>query len=177
MLDGATASSAGQSTTVRSGNAETVLTALETLSMLLAMQGLFMMYRAGHEALAHYRPTIKFIAIKLMIIVATFQRFIVRFFVHHDAENPPTPPKYDYEARCALWNSFFICMWSTILAVFMYNAFPAAELLNYHKENGEQANDKKDSGESAGVTQAEAPGVGEPIPLDSIHQRAQAEEP
>jgi len=97
---------------------------VDIFSMCLAMQGLFILYRASYDILKAYHPTTKFVAIKLVVLIATTQKFLIVVVVPLGARYG----SYDRVALINLWNAFLLCIESAIVGRVMYNAFPVSEL-------------------------------------------------
>jgi len=106
----------------------TVLGGIESLSMLIAMQGLFMIYWASRRRLHDYHPGLKFVAIKLVIFVSALQEFAIDLFVQRPADGS----FYDHEARAQLWSNAFLLAESAALTLLMWHAFPYTELARAH---------------------------------------------
>jgi len=115
MLDGV----AGRAISVASGT-----TGIDIFSMCLAMQGLFILYRASYDILKAYHPTIKFAAIKLVVLIATTQKFLIVVAVPLHAGYGI----YDRVALINLGNAFLLTIESAIVGRVMYHAFPVSEL-------------------------------------------------
>jgi len=99
-------------------------------AMLICFQGLFMLYRASHETLTRYRPTTKFVTIKLIVIIAALQKFVINYIVPDDAQIKD----WDSHALAALWNAFLLSVEAPLFALAIYYAFPAIELSRYQSE-------------------------------------------
>jgi len=109
--------------------AGTFLGFIETMSMFLAMEGLFILYWGSRRPLKHYHPGLKFFAIKLVIFVSALQEFFIDVVV-------PTPSDgsfYDHEARAHMWANAFLLIESAGLTLLMWHAFPAEELRRAHE--------------------------------------------
>jgi len=123
----------------------TILGGLETLSMLVAMEGLFILYWGSRSALAQYRVGLKFIAIKFVIFVGAIQNFMLETNVPKEEEGD----FYDQEARVELWNNALLLVESAGLTLLMWRAFPAEELVRAHvfRMSGKSVEDLDDPSE------------------------------
>jgi hypothetical protein len=98
-----------------------------TISMIIAMQGLFMIYRASHQALDSWHPTFKFVTIKLIVLIGAVQKLIIQGIIKdHDRLG-----QYDKAALASVWSAFLLAIESPMFATAMVYAFPAEELRQY----------------------------------------------
>jgi len=105
-------------------------TALSIASTIIAVQGLFMLWRSTKEMLHHYRPTTKFVTVKLIVIIATIQRRIVNAAV----TSKYAFGDYDATALAEIWQSFLLALWCPFFAMAMAYAFTAEELVAHYDD-------------------------------------------
>jgi len=120
----------------------TMLGFFETASMMVAMQGLFILYWGSREPLKQYHVGLKFIAIKLVIFVSALQNFAIDLIV-------PTPNDgsfFDQEARIELYSNALLLIESAGLTLLMWKSFPADELIRAHvyRMSGKDVDDLED---------------------------------
>jgi len=105
--------------------------ALGIISTIIAVQGLFMLWRSTKEILHRYRPTTKFITVKLIVLIATIQRRIISGFV---AKAHASTEEYDQDALAEIWQSFLLALESPFFAWAMASAFTSEELVAHHDD-------------------------------------------
>jgi len=98
------------------------------ISMLFALQGLFILFRATRSALADYQPWRKFLSIKAIVLVGIVQKLIISEIVPTYAE----VGAYDREALVSLWVAFVYMLECPLFALALTYAFPMEELIRYH---------------------------------------------
>jgi len=120
------------------GYASNIPQMVEIFSMFVAMQGLFILYIASHEFLKSYNPTRKFVCIKMIVIIAAVQKFVI------ESATPPdlVMSRYDSHALVNIWQCFLLSLESVIFSIVMTYAFPVTELIKF--QNG---GDTEDPGE------------------------------
>jgi len=97
--------------------------------MIIAMQALFILYIASKDFLKYYNPGRKFLFIKLIVIIAAVQKFIIDLAVPHSFRLQ----KYDSQSLKWMWNCFFLSLESVIFSLLMLYAFPLNELLKHQQ--------------------------------------------
>jgi len=98
------------------------------VSTLIAVQGLFMLYKGTFPVIEHYRPLFKFATIKLIVIVSVIQARIIEAIVSPNA----SLGAYDDTALANLWQVFLLAIESPFFALLMIKAFPLEELMKHH---------------------------------------------
>jgi len=98
-----------------------------TISMIIAVQGLFMIYRASKATIKDYHPTFKFATIKTIVFIGAVQRLIINAIIKPN----DVLGAYDQNALVFVWDAFLTCLESPVFALAMYYAFPAEELKLY----------------------------------------------
>jgi len=96
--------------------------------MFVAMQGLFIIYIASYDLLKPYKPTRKFVCIKLIVIIAALQKLVIEAAVPHKLSFG----HYDSNALISMWQSCLLALESVAFSILMIYAFPVHELLKHH---------------------------------------------
>ncbi|CAK9045421.1 Putative ankyrin repeat protein RF_0381 [Durusdinium trenchii] len=110
------------------------------VSGLLAVYGLFVMYKATHELLHDWKTTAKFLSVKLIIGLSTLQKMLLRKIVEvfppHEGSCllDPLHPK-DLDRALAYWSSYLTLLETILLACLVIKAFPAEEVADYPLKN------------------------------------------
>eukprot|EP00913_Durusdinium_trenchii_P011082 g10404.t1 len=110
------------------------------VSGLLAVYGLFVMYKATHELLHDWKTTAKFLSVKLIIGLSTLQKMLLRKIVEvfppHETRCllDPLHPK-DLDRALAYWSSYLTLLETILLACLVIKAFPAEEVADYPLKN------------------------------------------
>jgi len=133
--------------------------------MIIAMQGLFMLYRASKDILASYHPTRKFATIKLIVIIGAIQKLIIQSIVKPDA----ALGQYDNEALASMWDAFILAIECPFFALAMTYAFPDEELRLYISEGLHKVEEAEANFEEDKPKKEQAPkeyGTSEPVELD-----------
>ena len=111
------------------------------VSGMLAVYGLFVMYKATHELLHEWNTTAKFVAVKLVIGVSTVQDMVIEKLVEDVFPPPPTsclrdPLHPGHLGRAVVfWRSYLTLIETVVLAGLIIRAFPAEEVKDYHLKN------------------------------------------
>jgi len=105
------------------------------ISTLIAMQGLFMLYRGTYPVIHHYHPTFKFVTIKSIVLVSIIQARIIQAIV--DRLNAAVGV-YDSNALAHLWTVFFLAIESPVFGLMMVYAFPVDELMMHEGEQSKE---------------------------------------
>jgi len=109
----------------RTGYTEATITGfIEGASMLIAMQGLFMLFWCCKVPLKDFNVGLKFLAIKLVIFLSVIQAFVLG----NSIPEPPTGEFFDRESRIQLWNAALLLAESAGVSLLLFAAFPAHEL-------------------------------------------------
>jgi len=109
----------------RTGYTEATITGfIEGASMLIAMQGLFMLFWCCKVPLKDFNVGLKFLAIKLVIFLSVIQAFVLG----NSIPEPPPGEFFDRESRIQLWNAALLLAESAGVSLLLFAAFPAHEL-------------------------------------------------
>jgi len=107
------------------GYTESTITGfIEGASMLVAMQGLFMLFWCCKVPLKDFHVGLKFLAIKLVIFLSVIQAFVLG----NSIPVPGSAAFYDQESRIQLWNAALLICESAAVSLLLFAAFPANEL-------------------------------------------------
>jgi len=110
------------------------------ISGMLAVYGLFIMYKATHDLLHDWSTTRKFVSVKIVILLSVVQNKIFSFFIHRfrprDRSCLLTPghPK-DLERVVIFWTMFASLVETVLLSHLIIRAFPAHEVSDYPLKN------------------------------------------
>jgi len=115
---------------------QTMAAALQKLSGWIALQGLFVLYKVSHDVLHPWRTTLKFVAVKFVILLDMVQKLVVRAVVaryeSQDAESGGLERRdvcqLRGEERIVFWTNFLLVFETVIMAALCQKAFPADEL-------------------------------------------------
>jgi len=103
--------------------------ALQKISGFIALQGLFTLYKASHNALHEWNTTMKFVAIKLVIVLDMIQDVLAGFLVTHGIVGVGSQCHLRDENLAKIWDQCMLVVEAVFMALLMYRAFPAQELL------------------------------------------------
>jgi len=99
----------------------------EKFSGFLAIYGLMILYVATHDLLHAWRTTSKFIAIKLVVLLCTFQEMFVGVIAKHLGVS--TFMCLGVESHKEhFWSMYLTCLESLLVAFLTTRAFPASEI-------------------------------------------------
>lgn len=101
--------------------------ALGETSKLLALWGLFVLYFGTRRVLHEWRVTEKFLAIKGIVFIQCFQKPAIRLIVMLPFVQD-TNPCLTHVPLMNFWNSYFLCIWSMVMAHQMKRAFRWIEI-------------------------------------------------
>lgn len=117
-----------------------VIEKITKLAGLVCLYGLFILYKATHDLLEKWRPTMKFVSLKLVIVLMVYQDWFVAWLVdkfppldEHCLGNPKvhgllgedTFQKHNRERFNNMW---LVALESVLVAYLVRNAFPSSEL-------------------------------------------------
>ncbi|CAJ1446702.1 unnamed protein product [Effrenium voratum] len=109
-------------------------------SGLLAVYGLFVMYKATHELLADWNTTRKFVSIKIVILLSIVQKKLITWFIRaiYTPEktcliNPYEPKDLDHLIN--FWTQWLILLETVVLVKLIGWAFPPHEVSDYPLKN------------------------------------------
>jgi len=139
------------------------------ISTLVAMQGLFMLYRATYPVINHYRPTFKFATIKLIVLIAIIQSRVIEYIVQKKHSSIGT---YDHVALANIWEVFLLAIESPFFALLMVKAFPLEELTKHAGEGGTAKMDWSGAGLMRPKEDVELDADGKPKPKVSTSKRS-----
>jgi len=100
------------------------------ISVGIAIQGLFMLYRGSKHQLHSYRPTTKFATIKVIVLIGAIQKQVIQAICKPGDQ----VGVYDNVALAAMWNAFILALECPMFAFAMAYAFPVEELRLYIQE-------------------------------------------
>jgi len=113
------------------------------VSGFLAIYGLMILYVATHDLLEQWRTTAKFISIKLVVLLCTFQEWLIGWVSKHfdpvhcvDILNAGTivDEKVKERHREHYMSMYMICLEAVVVSLLVYRAFSAAEVRQFEKE-------------------------------------------
>jgi len=100
----------------------------QILSAIVALHGLFCLYKATHDVLHEWSTTRKFVAIKLILIVEMYQKILINKLVEHKDRSGNEGCLLLGEHRAAFWAMWWLVPESLLMTYLMWKAFPASEL-------------------------------------------------
>eukprot|EP00298_Acanthocystis_sp_HF-20_P010870 c19096_g1_i2.p1 GENE.c19096_g1_i2~~c19096_g1_i2.p1 ORF type:complete len:313 (+),score=97.10 c19096_g1_i2:32-970(+) len=101
--------------------------AVEVVSMLFAVHGLFIVYFAVHDPLEHFHVGRKFVAVKLLIFLGVVHNALLTICVHYGILNG-VKLNLDVEAAVVHWENFLLVVESFCVALLLFYAYPVSEL-------------------------------------------------
>ncbi|CAK9030325.1 unnamed protein product [Durusdinium trenchii] len=125
---------------VRAKKMQSVAGYILKASGMLAIYGLFVMYKATHDLLHDWNTTRKFVAIKLVILLSVIQNKLFGLFIRkfrppdESCLLEPNNPK-DLEHVIAWWTTFATLVETVLLSHLIIKAFPAHEVSDYPLKN------------------------------------------
>lgn len=114
-----------------------ILNDVVKVSGFVAIYGLFVMYLATHDLLLHWRITAKFVAIKVVVLLITYQEILVPIALKHLAPASVdclADPLYPHDDEIQMkhrehWASMYLtAVESLLLSILILKAFPAQEI-------------------------------------------------
>lgn len=106
---------------------EVVVAVLSTVSTFFALHGLFVIYKATHDILQSYGTTLKFVALKALILIGVVQGEIFGFFCAI-AIIPPAGP-LDSEGTAVFISNICLCLQSPFLLWLSFKTFVPEECM------------------------------------------------
>jgi len=114
---------------------------LQKISGFVAIYGLMILYVATHDLLENWRTTSKFVAIKVVVLLCTFQEMIMSIIMENVGPmqciadiHEGIPEALMDVHRDHFWNMYLTSLESVIVAVLVMRAFPASEIRNLDHE-------------------------------------------
>eukprot|EP00440_Ansanella_granifera_P016007 gb/GFBE01017389.1/.p1 GENE.gb/GFBE01017389.1/~~gb/GFBE01017389.1/.p1 ORF type:complete len:365 (+),score=62.94 gb/GFBE01017389.1/:1-1095(+) len=120
----------------RAKKATLIVKIILKLSALLAVYGLFVMYKATHDLLEKWSTTRKFVSIKFVIFLSVLQQRVLGWLVQsfRRIDNTclidPAAPE-DLEHVVAFWSQFLMLLETILMVYLLSKAFPADEVMDY----------------------------------------------
>ncbi|CAL1139377.1 unnamed protein product [Cladocopium goreaui] len=119
---------------------EKISEAVLKVSGVVAMYGLFIMYKATHDLLHNWNTTRKFVALKVVIVVSTLQGKLLSWLISSTGlfttkcllskEHPE-----DMHRLLTFWSCYFTLLETVVLSLLIIKAFPAHEVTDYPLKN------------------------------------------
>lgn len=119
---------------------EKISQAVLKVSGMLAMYGLFIMYKATHDLLQNWNTTRKFVALKVVIVVSTLQDKLLSWLISStgllttncllSTEHPE-----DMHRLLTFWSCYFTLLETVPLSLLIIKAFPAMEVTDHPLKN------------------------------------------
>jgi len=105
-------------------------------SGLLAIYGLFVIYKATHHILEQYRTTSKFVAIKIVILLSMLQARIISILIHKFRKSDstclvdPAHPE-DLDHVVTFWSQFVLLLDTVLMTWLLTQAFDPNEITEF----------------------------------------------
>eukprot|EP00405_Crypthecodinium_cohnii_P009862 CAMPEP_0206424558 /NCGR_PEP_ID=MMETSP0324_2-20121206/3296_1 /ASSEMBLY_ACC=CAM_ASM_000836 /TAXON_ID=2866 /ORGANISM="Crypthecodinium cohnii, Strain Seligo" /LENGTH=377 /DNA_ID=CAMNT_0053889229 /DNA_START=31 /DNA_END=1164 /DNA_ORIENTATION=+ len=125
-----------------------ILNKVVKLSSFICIYGLFILYKCTHDMLEHYRPTAKFVSLKIIVLLMNFQELIISPIVKKTSNGKSCLVNGDHDEEYGQllvehMVTMYLTVWESILvAMLVRRAFPASDLPDsevvlYHAEEVE----------------------------------------
>jgi len=115
---------------------------VQKVSGFLAIYGLMILYVATHDLLEHWKTTSKFVAIKVVVLLCTFQEMVMSKIMEHVrpaqciAEIHEGLPEALIDVhRDHFWNMYMTSLEAVLVAFLVLRAFPAGEIRSLDHEH------------------------------------------
>lgn len=124
----------------RAARIQNVAAYILKISGMMAVYGLFIMYKATHDLLHDWNTTRKFVSVKIVILLSVIQNKLFSWFIHtfRPRENSclltPGHPE-ELERIVVFWTTFASLMETVLLSHLIIRAFPAHEVADFPLKN------------------------------------------
>eukprot|EP00301_Raphidiophrys_heterophryoidea_P020439 c5130_g1_i1.p1 GENE.c5130_g1_i1~~c5130_g1_i1.p1 ORF type:complete len:326 (-),score=53.32 c5130_g1_i1:250-1227(-) len=117
----------GSLTGKKTQNAYVIIRIVGTVSILVAVWALLILYKASHDQLLHFHMTSKFIAIKAMLIITALQEMVISSYIKKKGDHDSSK-MFTTEFKAHFFMSFVVCIEGFIMTLLLIRAFPDREL-------------------------------------------------
>jgi len=124
------------SLSVKTRNTVLVVRVVGTVSIMVAMWAMAVLYKATRHKLSRFRTSIKFIAIKLMLLTTAVQEMVIATYLkQHKGEDENSNHRFTSSFKAQFYMSFVVCVEGSLLTLLLLFAFPGRELQQINAES------------------------------------------